>query len=88
MSERKELVFDGKGINGPDEYRSRLATFSPSGVGGMYTDTQIKHYGKLFESAPEMLELLRGAYSYLQDLDCSTDDLDRRIYNLLKEFPQ
>lgn len=84
---RKELAFDGFGINGPDEFRSRLATMVRTHTGA-YTQTHINYYGKLFENAPEMLELLRGAYSYLQDLDCSTDDLDRRIYALLREFPQ
>jgi hypothetical protein len=29
--ERKTYSFDGRGINGPDEYRTRLATLSDAG---------------------------------------------------------
>lgn len=42
--ERPELSYDGRGINGPDEYRSRLATFTS-------TEAAIE-YGPLFEAAP------------------------------------
>lgn len=49
---RTELSFDGFGINGPDKYRSRVATFT--------TDDAGRKYGKLFEAAPEMLEALKG----------------------------
>lgn len=50
MTKRAELSFDGKGINGPDEYRTRIATFTST--------ERAKMYGELFESAPEMLEAL------------------------------
>lgn len=43
----KELSFDGKGINGPDKYRSRLATFA--------NNEAAQKYGALFEAAPELL---------------------------------
>lgn len=50
-SARPELSYDGKGINGPDEYRSRIATFTSDAAGD--------NYGKLFEAAPELLAALR-----------------------------
>lgn len=45
---RPELLFDGKGINGPDEYRTRIATFTSADAA--------EKYGPLFEAAPELLE--------------------------------
>jgi len=53
-----QLSFDGFGINGPDKYRTRLATFTNDEAG--------KAYGKLFESAPEMLQALRDALEVLE----------------------
>ena len=48
----QELSFDGCGINGPDEYRTRLATFAtPRG------DDAIK-YGPMFAASPDMLAAL------------------------------
>jgi hypothetical protein len=45
-----KLSFDGKGINGPDAHRSRVATF---------TSEEAAHtYGALFAAAPELLEAL------------------------------
>ena len=49
-----ELSFDGVGINGPNEYRDRLATFNR---GGVWSPAQIKYYGALFQAAPELLSL-------------------------------
>ena len=97
MNTRKELSFDGFGINGPDEFRSRLATFAPEA--GSRTKEVIKHYGKLFENAPEMLALLRlylaghdkmAAKGYLSlGLDMGLDlDMMNTARDLLKEFPQ
>jgi hypothetical protein len=43
--ERPRFTFDGKGINGPDEYRSRVATFS--------------EYGAAY--APEIIDALKKA---------------------------
>lgn len=51
---RPELSFDGFGINGPDEYRTRLCTFSK----GVSEDDR-KKYGPLLASAPELLEALK-----------------------------
>jgi len=53
---RREFSFDGHGINGPDECRTRLATFTEAG----------KAYpglGKLLEAAPELLEELEALVS-------------------------
>lgn len=83
---RKELSFDGYGINGPDEYRSRIATFSKDCRNSRY-------YGKLFENAPELLIALRelriitrsrGEKLGLDDKGPVLEKVDA----LLKEFPQ
>lgn len=48
-----ELTFDGVGINGPDEYRSRVATFVSSED---LTRAEVAaKYGPLFAAAPELL---------------------------------
>lgn len=45
------LMFDGVGINGPDQYRTRLATFtSPEAA---------KVYGPMLAAAPDLLAALR-----------------------------
>jgi hypothetical protein len=55
---RPTFTFDGFGINGPDEYRSRLATFTPAGHA-------YPNLGALLESAPDLLaELVRIVDSY------------------------
>ena len=46
------LSFDGKGINGPDEYRSRLATFA--------NDAAAQQYGPVFAAAPDLLATLQN----------------------------
>ncbi len=53
MNGRPELSFDGCGINGPDEYRTRLATFERA----RWDTEQVKHYGRLFAAAPELLTM-------------------------------
>ena len=53
---RSELSFDGCGINGPDKYRTRIATF-PIGIGSI-SDEEITRYGNLFAAAPELLTVL------------------------------
>lgn len=50
-TERPELSFDGKGINGPDEHRTRVATFTGADAA--------KKYGPLFAIAPELLDAAR-----------------------------
>lgn len=60
---RHELSYDSHGINGPDEYRSRIATFAP----GPARDK----YGPLFEAAPELLDTLErfvtACHAYLPE---------------------
>lgn len=56
---RPTLTFDGCGINGPDEYRSRLATFTSREEG--------KRWGPLLAAAPEMLEALESCLGPIQD---------------------
>ncbi len=53
MSESKTpgLSFDGKGINGSDEYRTRIATFTK--------DSYAEEFGPVFAVATEMLAALR-----------------------------
>jgi hypothetical protein len=46
------LSFDGRGINGPDEYRTRICTFRDAAAG--------EQYGLLFESAPDLLAALEA----------------------------
>lgn len=47
-----ELSFDGCGINGPDEYRTRLATFAtPRG-------DDARKFGPMFAASPDMLAAL------------------------------
>jgi hypothetical protein len=55
----KELSFDGHGINGPDEYRTRIATFN-------WSNPLAKNYPELFEAAPELLEACKAAERALQ----------------------
>lgn len=52
---RPELSFDGKGINGPDEYRERVATFR--------NDEGARKYGPLFAAAPDLLAALQALSS-------------------------
>lgn len=47
------LNYDGIGINGADEYRSRIATFNQPDGGA--------EYGALFAAAPELLAALEQA---------------------------
>lgn len=57
-----KLSFDGFGINGPDKYRSRIATFTNDEAG--------KAYGKLFEASPE---LLGACIHALAKLECAAE---------------
>lgn len=47
---RPQLSFDGKGINGPDEFRSRIATFTSEELASVY--------GPQFAAAPQVLRVL------------------------------
>ena len=50
------LSFDGKGINGPDQFRSRVATFT--------NDADAAKYGPLFAAAPELLTACKTVLRY------------------------
>jgi hypothetical protein len=47
MNTRPELTYDGHGINGPDEYRTRVVNFQ--------TQADADKYGKLLAAAPDLL---------------------------------
>jgi len=64
--ERPELSFDGRGINGPDIYRSRLATFQ--------NDEAARQYGKLFERAPLLLAFVEQMARFRMYQPGCTDD--------------
>lgn len=53
------LSFDGCGINGRDEYRTRLCTFTEK------RGEDANHYGPIFAAAPEMFEACREALAYV-----------------------
>lgn len=53
---RSALSFDGLGINGPDAYRSRLATFT--------TPDAATQWGPMLAAAPEMLAALEGVVTW------------------------
>ena len=55
MNTRPELNYDGCGINGPDEYRTRIATFS----------NLADHYGPMFAASPDMLAILKDTKKWL-----------------------
>lgn len=55
-----ELTYDGFGINGPDQYRSRVATFATSGL----SIDDRKRYGYLFAASPALLEAAKELLAY------------------------
>lgn len=59
MSTRPELTYDGHGINGPDEYRTRVVNFQ--------TQADADKYGKLLAAAPDLLEALNCSTAALLD---------------------
>jgi hypothetical protein len=63
---RTELSFDGFGINGPDQYRTRLATFPHH-----TSEAERQHYGALFAAAPDLLAALKQAASDLEGIKMS-----------------
>jgi hypothetical protein len=65
--DRPELTHDGHGINGPDEHRSRVATFSDKEKNG-------PKYGPLFAAAPELLEALKLVWVRNSNHDTLTFD--------------
>ena len=53
------LSFDGCGINGGDEYKSRIATFAK------IRGDDAMHYGPLFAAAPELLAACKALLAHL-----------------------
>ena len=64
-TKRQELSYDGRGINGPDEYRTRIATFT--------SQKTAKKYGVLFETAPELLATANEVNDSEDDTGCDGD---------------
>ena len=63
---RPTLSFDGKGLNGPDEYRRRVATFSSA--------ADAKLWGGILAAAPDMLEALRALLREAEGLHGQLND--------------
>lgn len=80
MSTHSELTFDGKGINGPDQYRSRVATFTQS-----LPDADVKRYGALFANAPLLLTVLKSIEAWDTDASGgpSENNLDWDLFDAL-----
>lgn len=85
---RAELSFDGFGINGPDEYRTRIATFQ-KGAGKL-----IAKYGPMFAASPEMLRVLKMADIGLHPADergpclCSQCKFRKAVATVIEEVGQ
>ena len=58
MEHFKSLSYDGFGINGRDEFRSRIATFAAG-----LSEEQRREFGPLFAAAPQMLRALEAIVS-------------------------
>ncbi len=54
---QKTLSYDGCGINGPDEYRTRIATFTNK------RSKESDYYGRLFAASPDLLTKLETMVS-------------------------
>lgn len=63
---RPELTYDGIGINGPDEHRSRVAAFDKQ--------ADADKYGPLFAAAPDLLAALQGCIKVMQCADELSSD--------------
>jgi hypothetical protein len=55
---KTELHHDGYGINGPDEYRTRIATFR--------NQADADKYGALLAAAPDLLAALEASLAWVQ----------------------
>jgi len=82
MNTRPELTYDGHGINGPDEYRSRVVNFQ--------TQADADKYGKLLAAGPDLLAALEASTIALQDFQreaggiCTHPKLDWQIVENLE----
>ena len=57
MTHTPELSYDGRGINGPGQYSSRIATFS--------SHKTAQKYRLLFKAAPDLLAACNALIKYL-----------------------
>lgn len=67
----KTYSFDGHGINGRDEYRTRLATLTNEG--------RAENVGPLFAAAPEMRAALEASERNIVDLCQTVNILNKRL---------
>jgi hypothetical protein len=70
-----KLSFDGHGINGGDEYKSRIATFTDHG--------KKLNLGPLFEAAPELLAFVKECAR--DDLDRVSPGIQAKAQELLNK---
>lgn len=68
---RPELTFDGHGINGPDEYRSRLATFT--------LGADVNKYGPLLAAAPDLVRLLKDCVGFIEQSMTEAQTLEHML---------
>ena len=71
MEHFKSLSYDGFGINGRDEYRTRLATFAKG-----LSEEQRREFGPLFAAAPELLAALKAMHDYFITESAALSDND------------
>lgn len=79
MSTRPELSYDGCGINGPDEYRSRVATFTEK--------ADRKKYGPMFAASPKLLAALKGVQKWWTETpgEPEWDEMPAEIFDQMNE---
>ena len=68
---RPELSYDGHGINGPDEYRSRL--FTCRAARNADEQAALDRYGKLCAAAPDLLAVLERVAETVNWLSMSAE---------------
>lgn len=83
MKLQTPLSYDGFGINNGDEYKTRLATLLRANY-KQDTEFILSHderdrLGRLFEKAPEMLELMKEYSNLLTSGNHFHGDLDKLI---------
>lgn len=80
MENKNELSFDGAGINGPNTYRDRVATFN------LNHPDWVKKYGPMFAAAPDMAGEIRKQIGWLKHARAECSGLIRG--SLLTGFDQ
>ncbi len=78
------LSYDGKGINGPDQYRRRM--FTARAADDAEDQRTIDGYGRMFEAAPEMLKCTRWLLEIAGNLaECGDFALRERYAEIAEE---